>query len=170
MKALTINIQVKQCLYNELDEEERQLIDAARQATRHSYAPYSHFAVGAAALLANGTIITGTNQENASSPAGICAERTAVFHANSRYPHQAIKTIAIAAATEKDFTEYPTPPCGICRQVMLETEKRYAHPIRLLLYGKQYIYVVNSIADLLPLSFDASSMDDRDMADKRQFT
>src|SRR5699024_9590066 len=114
------------------------------EATRRSYAPYSHFSVGAAALLANGVVVTGTNQENAAYPSGLCAERTTLFYANSQYPDQAVVTLAIAARTEKDFIDTPIPPCGACRQVILETEKRYKQPIRILLYGKKCIYEVQS--------------------------
>ena len=119
------------------------------EATARSYSPYSHFSVGAAALLGNGTVVTGTNQENAAYPSGLCAERTTLFYANSQYPDQPVVTLAIAARTEKDFIDHPIPPCGACRQ-----------PIRILLYGKECIYEVKSIGDLLPLSFDASAMED----------
>ena len=91
---------------------------------------------------------------------GLCAERTTLFYANSQYPDQPVVTLAIAARTEKDFIDHPIPPCGACRQVILETEKRYKQPIRILLYGKECIYEVKSIGDLLPLSFDASAMED----------
>ena len=128
------------------------------EATNRSYAPYSHFSVGAAARLTNGITVTGTNQENAAYPSGLCAERTTLFYANSQYPDQAVKVLAIAARNEKDFINQPIPPCGACRQVILETENRYRQPIRILLYGKECIYEICSICDLLPLSFDASSM------------
>lgn len=158
MKDLTITTVIKVYQYQELSEADQQLIDAAKAATSRSYAPYSNFSVGAAAFLANGIIITGTNQENAAYPSGLCAERTTLFYANSQYPDQAILTLAIAARTIKDFIDDAIPPCGACRQVILETEKRYNQPIRILLYGKKSIYEIKSIGDLLPLSFDASSM------------
>lgn len=159
MKDLTIQTIIKVFQYNELDEEDRKLIDLAKDATRRSYAPYSKFSVGAAALLANGEIVTGTNQENAAYPSGLCAERTTLFYANSQYPDQAVKTLAIAARTENDFLDSPIPPCGACRQVILETEKRYNQPIRILLYGKENIYLVEGIEDLLPLSFSKKDME-----------
>ncbi|MCC8188073.1 MAG: cytidine deaminase [Bacteroides sp.] len=159
MKDLTITTVIKVYQYDELSEADQTLVAAAMGATARSYAPYSRFSVGAAALLANGTLITGTNQENAAYPSGLCAERTALFYANSQYPDQAITTLAVAARTESDFIDMPIPPCGACRQVILETEKRYKQPIRILLYGKDEIYEMKSIGDLLPLSFDASSMD-----------
>ncbi|MDD3037880.1 cytidine deaminase [Bacteroides sp.] len=160
MKDLTITAIIKVYQYDELSIDDQKLIKTAMEATARSYAPYSHFSVGAVALLNDGTIVSGTNQENAAYPSGLCAERTTLFYANSQYPDQPVKTLAIAAKTEKDFIQIPIPPCGACRQVILETEKRYGQPIRILLYGKQSIYEVNSICDLLPLSFDSSAMEE----------
>lgn len=158
MKDLTITSIIKVYTFDELNKAEQDLMTSAMEATTRSYAPYSKFSVGAAALLANGIVVTGTNQENAAYPSCLCAERTTLFYANSQYPDQPVLTLAIAARTEKDFIDLPIPPCGACRQVILETEKRYKQPIRILLYGKKEIYEVKSIGDLLPLSFDASAM------------
>lgn len=160
MKDLTITAVIKVYQYNELSKQDQALIQTAMEATTRSYAPYSRFSVGAAALLGNGTVVTGTNQENAAYPSGLCAERTTLFYANSQYPDQPVVTLAIAARTEKDFIDSPIPPCGACRQVILETEKRYDQPIRILLYGKKNIYEIKGISDLLPLSFDASAMEE----------
>lgn len=159
MKDLIIESVIKVYQVDELSQADQALLLAAKEATTRSYAPYSHFAVGAALLLKDGTVVTGTNQENAAYPSGLCAERTALFYANSQYPDQPVLTLAIAARTERDFIEIPIPPCGACRQVMLETENRYRQPIRILLYGKEAIYEVKRVGDLLPLSFDASSME-----------
>ena len=159
MKDLTITAIIKVYQYDELNEADRSLMKTAMEATARSYAPYSHFSVGAAALLNNGTIVTGTNQENAAYPSGLCAERTTLFYANSQYPDQAVETLAIAARNERDFLDDPIPPCGACRQVMLETEKRFKQPMRILLFGKKGIYEMKSVGALLPLSFDASSME-----------
>lgn len=159
MKDLKITTVIKIYGFDELSQADRELVTAAKDATKGSYAPYSGFSVGAAALLKNGIIITGSNQENAAYPSGICAERTTLFYANSQYPDQPVDTLAIAARTEKDFIDTPIPPCGACRQVMLETETRYKHPIRILLYGKKEIYEINRVCDLLPLSFDGSAME-----------
>ncbi len=159
MKSLTITAVVNVYSYDELDETDRTLIEAAKEATRRSYAPYSHFSVGAAALLDNGVVVTGTNQENAAYPSGLCAERTTLFYANSQYPDQPVRTLAVAARTEKGFIPSPIPPCGSCRQVMLETENRYRRLIRVLLYGEKEVYEVRRVGDLLPLSFDASAME-----------
>lgn len=159
MKELNIHINIHIYPYEELNAADRELIDAAREATHRSYSPYSHFSVGAAARLADGTVVCGSNQENAAYPSGLCAERTTLFYANSRYPDQAVKTLAIAARNEQgNFLDEPIPPCGACRQVMLETETRYQQPMRILLYGEKGIYEMQRVGDLLPLSFDASSM------------
>ena len=159
MKELTITAVLNVYKFEELTEADRTLLQAAMDATTRSYAPYSKFSVGAAARLNNDVIVTGTNQENAAYPSGLCAERTTLFYANSQYPDQAVATLAVAARTERDFLDAPIPPCGACRQVILETEKRFNQPMRILLYGKEEVYEVKSIRDLLPLSFDGSEME-----------
>lgn len=161
MTNLTITAVIKVYPFDELNDADQSLIKNAMEATARSYAPYSRFSVGAAALLNNGVVVTGTNQENAAYPSGLCAERTTLFYANSQYPDQPVRTLAIAAKTEKDFLDMPISPCGACRQVILETEKRYHQPIRILLYGKTSVYEIESIGDLLPLSFEASSMEEQ---------
>ncbi|WP_288910515.1 cytidine deaminase [uncultured Bacteroides sp.] len=160
MKQLNIRIDVQVYAYDELDNADRELIDNACEATHRSYSPYSHFSVGAAARLADGTVVCGSNQENAAYPSGLCAERTTLFYANSHYPEQAVTTLAIAARNEQgEFLDDPIPPCGACRQVMLETETRHQRPMRILLYGRKGIYEIKRVGDLLPLSFDASNME-----------
>lgn len=155
MKERKIEIAYEVFTIDELNVKDQQLIQAARKATGRSYAPYSHFHVGAAALLENGIIVTGTNQENVASPSGLCAERTTLFYANSQYPDQKVITLAIAAChTEKGIPTFPVTPCGACRQVLLETENRYGFPMRILLCGEKEVYVIKSAKDLLPLSFD----------------
>ncbi len=159
MKELNISISIRICQEEELSADDRELLEAARRTTYHSYAPYSHFSVGAAARLVNGVLITGSNQENAAYPSGLCAERTTLFYANSQYPDQAVDTLAIAARNERgDFLVKPIPPCGACRQVMLETEQRFRHPMRILLFGTEGIYEIKGAGSLLPLSFDSSAM------------
>ena len=159
MKTLTHTIQYKLYDYDELCESDRQLIESAKSATQRSYAPYSQFRVGAAVLLSDDTVVTGTNQENAAYPSGLCAERTALFYACSAHPDKAVKALAIAAYAEGAFTAKPIAPCGACRQVMLEVEQRHQHPLRILLYGTEGIYVVEEgIGALLPLTFDASHL------------
>ena len=157
MKTLTHTCHYTLCTYEELTEQDRQLIEAAKLATEHSYAPYSRFHVGAAALLADGTLVTGTNQENAAYPSGLCAERTTLFYAGSSHPNTPVMALAIAAYTDGAFTPKPIAPCGACRQVMLEVENRHQHPIRTLLYGTEGIYIIEGgTRELLPLTFDAS--------------
>lgn len=150
MKKLKIEIPYEVYAIEELDGQDRQLMEAAREATRRSYAPYSKFHVGAAALLENGIIVTGTNQENVASPSGLCAERTTLFYANSQYPDVAVKALAITSCD----TDGILSPCGACRQVMLETENRYRMPMRVLLCGEKEVIVVKSAGDLLPFAFD----------------
>lgn len=159
MKQLDIHTTIKIYSPDELSAEEQQLVEAAKEATTRSYAPYSHFHVGAAALLANGEIISGTNQENAAYPSGICAERTTLFYANSQHPQQAVKALAIAARTsEGHWTETPISPCGACRQVMTETENRYGKPMKVLLCSAQEVFVIESAKDLLPVSFGSEDL------------
>ena len=150
MKTITLETQVKVHAYHELSAEDLALTDAALEATRRSYAPYSRFHVGAAALLENGIVVTGTNQENVASPSGLCAERTTLFYANSQYPDVPVVALAIASPD----TEGILSPCGACRQVMLETENRYGKPMRVLLCGAEEVIVVESARDLLPFAFD----------------
>ncbi len=157
MKEFTHTYHYKQFAYEELREQDRQLVDAAKEATQGSYAPYSRFQVGAAALLSNGIIVSGSNQENAAYPSGLCAERTTLFYANAAHPDKAVIALAVAAYTDGKFTNVPIPPCGACRQVVLEVERRYDTKIRLLLYGTEGTYVIEGgISELLPLTFDAS--------------
>lgn len=153
MENLKIEINIDVVNYDELNETDRILINTAKDATSRSYAPYSHFSVGAAVLLSNGKVIAGSNQENAAYPSGLCGERTAIFYANAQYPLASVKALAIAAKDQQDFTENPCPPCGSCRQVLSETEKRYGRPIRILLYSKKNIYIIKSVMDILPLIF-----------------
>ena len=159
MKQLDIHTTIKIYSPDELSAEEQQLVEAAKKATTRSYAPYSHFHVGAAALLANGEIISGTNQENAAYPSGICAERTTLFYANSQHPQQAVKALAIAARTsEGHWTETPISPCGACRQVMTETENRFGKPMKVLLCSAQEVFLIESAKDLLPVSFGSEDL------------
>lgn len=148
-------IRVAQIKESELDESERLLLQSAKEAADRSYAPYSNFHVGVALLLSNGEIITGNNQENCAYPSGLCAERTALFYAKSKYPDNAIDTIMITARdTNGQFTPAPVSPCGSCRQVILETEMRQSKNIKIIMYGTDCITIIQSAKDLLPLSFN----------------
>ncbi|MBR5193411.1 MAG: cytidine deaminase [Bacteroidaceae bacterium] len=155
MKSITLTTEIKVCAMDELSETDRLLVQKAQEATLRSYAPYSHFRVGASVQLEDGTIVTGTNQENAAYPSGLCAERTALFYANSQYPDQVVTALAIASRTENGtLCQSTISPCGACRQVMVETEKRFGKPIKILLCGTEEVYIAESAQCLLPLSFD----------------
>lgn len=159
MKDITKSIQIILKEENELNESEQRLVNAAKEATYRSYAPYSNFSVGAAVMLENGEIVTGNNQENCAYPSGICAERTTIFYANSRYPNIPLNTLCIAARNPYgEFTKAPISPCGGCRQVILETEHRFGTPIKVMLYGTNGIYFLKSAMDLLPVGFDSDSL------------
>jgi cytidine deaminase len=138
----------------ELDNTLQNLISEAKKAAQTAYAPYSKFKVGAAVLLENGEIIQGNNQENAAYPSGLCAERVAIFYANSKYPNTAIKSIVVTAFTNNGFIDEPIPPCGSCLQVMLESERRYNNNIQVILYGESKITTADSISQFLPVSFN----------------
>lgn len=154
MEHLNFNINIDVCSKSELTTEEQQLADRAQQASYHSFAPYSHFHVGAAVLLKNGITVIGANQENAAFPSGLCGERACIFSAQSQYPDQPIRILAIAARNGEKQTEEPVTPCGSCRQVILQMEQRYHKPMEILLCGAKKYYRIGSIHDLLPLSFD----------------
>lgn len=151
-KDITTTIQVLQ--YDELTDIEKKLIDAAREATHRSYAPYSRFSVGASIALDNGEIVAGSNQENAAFPSSLCAERTAAYYAHATYPAAKFTEIAIAARdTDGNEVAEPIPPCGACRQALLEYEKLAGHDVPVLLAGRDEIYRLPSVKSLMPLSF-----------------
>ena len=160
MKTFEIKTLIREVGYEELNEQDRALTDRAKEATKRAYAPFSNYHVGAALLLDNGDIIEGSNQENAAYPSGLCAERTAVFYASSSHPGVAVKKIAIAAwqqpgegePFESGFQAHPVSPCGGCRQALMEYEHLYG-PIEVILYGREKIYMLPSVASLLPFSF-----------------
>ncbi|MCM1313442.1 MAG: cytidine deaminase [Bacteroides sp.] len=152
---ITVHVVVKDV--SELNGQELRLVESAKEAAFRSYSPYSKFCVGAAVLLDNGEIVTGSNQENCAYPSGICAERTAVFYANSQYPDNGVVAICIAARDASgEFTAVPITPCGSCRQVLIETENRGGRNIEIMLYGTDAVYFVESAKALLPVSFDDS--------------
>jgi len=137
-----------------LPVKEADLLDVAHEAAKHAYAPYSRFKVGAAVLLKNGHIISGNNQENAVYPLGTCAERVALFYASAQFPETPIEKIAITAIGHECEIARPVPPCGSCRQALLEYEVKFGEPIKVIMAGeKGEVYVAKSVAELLPLSF-----------------
>lgn len=154
-----------QIIYEEHDDEstltpeEASLLRAAREATKQAYAPYSRFRVGAMLLMENGEMVTGTNQENASFPVGICAERVGLSAASSRYPGMPVRVIAVSYDNELGASDRPITPCGICRQTLAEYQQRFSAPIRLILAGLTgKIWVIPDSGALLPLSFSADDM------------
>lgn len=162
MKTMQLSIPVEIYLPEDplFPAEDRMLVEQAKEAARGSYAPYSKFHVGAALRLNDGTIVKGSNQENAVYPVGCCAERTALYYAGAQYPGVPVEAIAVAIWRELDdkFLAQPGSPCGVCRQHLVETEQRYGKKIRVILYGTEEIYVLRSAADLLPLTFTGDEL------------
>jgi cytidine deaminase len=135
------------------------LLQEAKKATGLAHAPYSRFKVGAAARLISGEIVLGANQENASFPAGLCAERVLLSVASSQYPGIAIDSMAISYVNEQGPADHPISPCGICRQSLLEFEQRMKKPVRLILAGAEgKVYVIPQAGSLLPLAFSAQDL------------
>jgi len=154
------NIAFDLITYDSIEEligENYKLMLAAVAARKKAYAPYSNFQVGAAVLLENGEIITGNNQENASYPSGLCAERVAMFYAGANYPDVIIKSIAISATSLNYVVNKPAAPCGNCRQSLSEYEVKQKQSITLFMMGETgEILKCNAISDILPLAFDSS--------------
>lgn len=141
----------------ELPQDALSLMQEAIQARKKAYAPYSNFQVGAALLLDNNKVVTGNNQENASYPSGLCAERTAIYYAGSQYPNAKILRMAITAGSKINKTTSPIPPCGACRQAIAEYEVKQDIPIEIYFMGEEgKVAKSNSLANLLPLIFDKS--------------
>lgn len=146
--------------YQELDSwkdlafEDHVLVEKANEVMKNAYAPYSKFKVGASVRLSNNEIITGSNQENIAYPSGLCAERVALFYAGANYPNEKIETLCIVAKGDLVPVETILSPCGSCRQVMVESEKRQEKEYRIILVSQNGTTVVfNSALDLLPLAF-----------------
>ena len=133
----------------ELAEDDRELRDAALSAASRAYAPYSNYRVGVALRLADGRLVDGNNQENAAYPSGICAERTALFAAQAQNPGTPVSALLLTATFNGDIVLHPSP-CGACRQVVMETETRFRHPIRILLCGKNEVTELSSAHALMP--------------------
>lgn len=144
---------------SELPEESQWLLKEAREVTANAYAPYSNFQVGAVAKLANGEIVAGSNQENASFPVGLCAERVLLASVSSLFPRIPIETVAISYKSEHQKSDHPISPCGICRQSLQEFESRVNHPVQLILGGMEGpVYVIDSASRLLPLAFTSEEL------------
>ncbi|MFB6257127.1 MAG: cytidine deaminase [Flavobacteriales bacterium] len=144
---------------DELEATDHRLLESAKEALKGSYSPYSAFAVGAAIRMDDGRIVKGSNQENASFPSGICAERVAVWKAATEDPHRAFT--ALALVTERETGAAPVSPCGACRQVLSEYEERSGNPLRVLFPGGDgSIIAIDRIRDLLPFPFETASLKD----------
>jgi len=144
---------------HELEEADAWLLREAQEVTGLAYAPYSNFHVGAVAKLSNGEIVAGSNQENASYPVGLCAERVLLGSISSLYPKVPVESIAISYQSETSSSDHPIAPCGMCRQSLQEYESRTQHPIRLILGGMEgKIYIIHSATLLLPFSFSNEDM------------
>jgi cytidine deaminase len=144
---------------SDLKKEDADLLSKARLVTKHAYAPYSHFYVGAVGRLANGEVVSGTNQENASYPVGICAERVLLGNAATLFPGVAIETLAISYDSKEVVSDHPISPCGMCRQSLLEYEARTESPIRVILAGQRgKIYIIDTVKFLLPFAFTSDEL------------
>ena len=143
---------------SDLSYDDRELVEKAMEATTFAYAPYSGFMVGAGVRLKSGTILTGNNRENAAFPSGSCAEDTVISYAGANYPEDPIVSIAISAQAKDVFTPYPVSPCGNCRQIIAEEEDRTNLDIRIILYGKDKIEIIDGVSGLLPLRFNKEKL------------
>jgi cytidine deaminase len=143
----------------ELNEKDAWLLNEARAVTEQAYAPYSNFHVGAVAILSNGQVVAGTNQENASYPVGICAERVLLGNAATLYPGVNIETLAISYSSDEVKSDHPISPCGMCRQALVEYESRLKNPIRLILGGMTgEIQIIKTARLLLPFAFTSNEL------------
>ena len=155
-KKISFDISIYDSM-EELAPEDKLLMLEAIAARKNAYAPYSNFRVGAAVKMENGETVIGSNQENASYPSGLCAERVAIFYAGAKFPGVAVKTIAITATSDTYQVSVPAAPCGNCRQAIFEYEFKQKQPIRILLMGeKGNVIVCRAIEDLLPLGFNST--------------
>ncbi len=153
-QRLTINYQEYDSP-EQMSPEDQALVAAAFEAKKGSYSPYSHFQVGAALLLEDGTVVKGANQENVAYPSGLCAERTAMFAAGAHFPDIPFKSLAIVASDHGVTCDYPASPCGSCRQVMAEYQKKYGKPFSIILIGEKRIRKFARVDDILPFIFDS---------------
>lgn len=156
MKENNINISYTE--YQSAEEmcpEDRELVSEAVNAMKGSYAPYSHFNVGAAVRMSNGQIVRGANQENAAFPSGLCAERTAMFAAGAKYPDKDMQSIALVGGVYGRITQEPATPCGACRQVMAQYQTKAGKPVSVIMVGASKIWKFDRVDDILPFIFDS---------------
>lgn len=143
---------------NLLSSEELELLNRAEEILERAYAPYSKFNVGATLLLEDGSYVSGNNQENASFPCGICAERVALFTTKANNPNIKIRKIAVTTKSLEFTKEDPIAPCGMCRQVLLEYEEQQKEPIQVFLFNEKKILKFHKAKDLLPLYFSENRL------------
>lgn len=154
MEDKQIIIPYKEAFIDEVGDKDREMVEQAREAAAGSYSPYSRFAVGAAIRLHGGEIVCGANQENAAYPSSICAERSACYWTSANRPGQVMEAIAIAARRhDDDWQVKPIPPCGACRQALLEYEAKQKQPMKVMLVGRDKVWIFPSVASLLPCTF-----------------
>ncbi|HZY78888.1 MAG TPA: cytidine deaminase [Cyclobacteriaceae bacterium] len=143
----------------DLDSESKYLVHKAKEATLLSYAPYSKFHVGAALMLDDGTIVTGSNQENASYPLCMCAERVALYNAATLHPNRKITKLAVVAHKKNHKELTSATSCGACAQVMLEFEARQNKTFEVIMLGADEKWVkCKSVSELLPFGFTKDSL------------
>ena len=145
----------KEYTFDELSGEDRQLVEAAVGAMRNAYSPYSNFKVGAAVRLSDGSIVIGSNQENAAYPSGLCAERTAMFAASAQHPELDIRSLAVAGGLDGQLEEVPASPCGACRQVMAQYQRKAGAPLSVLVTGADKVWKFERVDDILPFIFES---------------
>jgi cytidine deaminase len=139
-----------------LIDEQKKLLQVAKQNLQNSYSPYSNFKVSCAVLLDNGEIVKGTNQENIAYPSGLCAERVALFTAGAKFPKSKPILLAITAKSEKGIVNHPPTSCGACLQVIAETEMRFKQPITIILSGETgVVYVAKGVKTFMPWQFQS---------------
>ena len=156
MKTISLDIRYEEySSLEEMDPRDQALVREAIEARKGSYAPYSKFNVGAAVLLEDGTVVRGSNQENAAYPSGLCAERTAMFAASAAHPGVAMEAIAIVGGFDYQVAQTPCTPCGACRQVMAEYQTLSGKPLRIIMFGTQKAWVFSRVDDILPFIFDS---------------
>ena len=145
----------KEYTFDELSGEDRQLVEAAVGAMRNAYSPYSNFKVGAAVRPSDGSIVIGSNQENGAYPSGLCAERTAMFAASAQHPELDIRSLAVAGGLNGQLEDVPASPCGACRQVMAQYQRKAGAPLSVLVVGAEKVWKFDRVDDLLPFIFDS---------------
>ncbi len=159
MRRFQIPVWIEEFDEKELPEDVLKLKRQAEIARDRAYAPYSHFRVGAALLLENNIIVTGSNQENAAYPSGMCAERVAIWSAGAQFPDVKILKMFITAKSDQNPVDHPIPPCGACRQSIAEYEIKQDAPIEIYFAGeKGKIWHTQSLKNILPLLFTGEEL------------